>query len=269
MVEGCNRKNRTLKCINWNVNGLRAVAKKGFADFFQKENADIFALEEIKMTADQLPKDLQFSGYHQYINPAQRKGYSGTMIYTRQEPLHVLYDIPGDSTKEGRVITLEFPEYWFVAAYVPNAKEGLVRLSFRMEWEDHLRAHLKKLDTRKPVIYTGDLNVAHEEIDLRNPSLNHHNAGFSDEEREKFSQLLAAGFKDTYRVLYPEKVEYSWWSYRFQARSKNIGWRIDYFIVSGRLMEYVEDSMIYTHVEGSDHCPIGLRVRMPLDEGGK
>ncbi len=269
MVEGRNRKNRTLKCINWNVNGLRAVAKKGFADFFQKENADIFALEEIKMTADQLPKDLQFSGYHQYINPAQRKGYSGTMIYTRQEPLHVLYDIPGDSTKEGRVITLEFPEYWFVAAYVPNAKEGLVRLSFRMEWEDHLRAHLKKLDTRKPVIYTGDLNVAHEEIDLRNPSLNHHNAGFSDEEREKFSQLLAAGFKDTYRVLYPEKVEYSWWSYRFQARSKNIGWRIDYFIVSGRLMEYVEDSMIYTHVEGSDHCPIGLRVRMPLDEGGK
>ena len=269
MVEGCNRKNRTLKCINWNVNGLRAVAKKGFADFFQKENADIFALEEIKMTADQLPKDLQFSGYHQYINPAQRKGYSGTMIYTRQEPLHVLYDIPGDSTKEGRVITLEFPEYWFVAAYVPNAKEGLVRLSFRMEWEDHLRAHLKKLDTRKPVIYTGDLNVAHEEIDLRNPSLNHHNAGFSDEEREKFSQLLAAGFKDTYRVLYPEKVEYSWWSYRFHARSKNIGWRIDYFIVSGRLMEYVEDSMIYTHVEGSDHCPIGLRVRMPLDEGGK
>ena len=221
------------------------------------------------MTADQLPKDLQFSGYHQYINPAQRKGYSGTMIYTRQEPLHVLYDIPGDSTKEGRVITLEFPEYWFVAAYVPNAKEGLVRLSFRMEWEDHLRAHLKKLDTRKPVIYTGDLNVAHEEIDLRNPSLNHHNAGFSDEEREKFSQLLAAGFKDTYRVLYPEKVEYSWWSYRFQARSKNIGWRIDYFIVSGRLMECVEDSMIYTHVEGSDHCPIGLRVRMPLDEGGK
>ena len=269
MVEGRNRKNRTLKCINWNVNGLRAVAKKGFADFFQKENADIFALEEIKMTADQLPKDLQFSGYHQYINPAQRKGYSGTMIYTRQEPLHVLYDIPGDSTKEGRVITLEFPEYWFVAAYVPNAKEGLVRLSFRMEWEDHLRAHLKKLDTRKPVIYTGDLNVAHEEIDLRNPSLNHHNAGFSDEEREKFSQLLAAGFKDTYRVLYPEKVEYSWWSYRFQARSKNIGWRIDYFIVSGRLMEYVEDSMIYTHVEGSDHCPIGLRVRMPLDAGGK
>lgn len=269
MVEGRNRKNRTLKCINWNVNGLRAVAKKGFADFFQKENADIFALEEIKMTADQLPKDLQFSGYHQYINPAQRKGYSGTMIYTRQEPLHVLYDIPGDSTKEGRVITLEFPEYWFVAAYVPNAKEGLVRLSFRMEWEDHLRAHLKKLDTRKPVIYTGDLNVAHEEIDLRNPSLNHHNAGFSDEEREKFSQLLAAGFKDTYRVLYPEKVEYSWWSYRFQARSKNIGWRIDYFIVSGRLMECVEDSMIYTHVEGSDHCPIGLRVRMPLDEGGK
>ncbi len=269
MVEDRNRKNRTLKCINWNVNGLRAVAKKGFADFFQKENADIFALEEIKMTADQLPKDLQFSGYHQYINPAQRKGYSGTMIYTRQEPLHVLYDIPGDSTKEGRVITLEFPEYWFVAAYVPNAKEGLVRLSFRMEWEDHLRAHLKKLDTRKPVIYTGDLNVAHEEIDLRNPSLNHHNAGFSDEEREKFSQLLAAGFKDTYRALYPEKVEYSWWSYRFQARSKNIGWRIDYFIVSGRLMEYVEDSMIYTHVEGSDHCPIGLRVRMPLDEGGK
>ena len=269
MVEGRNRKNRTLKCINWNVNGLRAVAKKGFADFFQKENADIFALEEIKMTADQLPKDLQFSGYHEYINPAHRKGYSCTMIYTRQEPLHVLYDIPGDSTKEGRVITLEFPEYWFVAAYVPNAKEGLVRLSFRMEWEDHLRAHLKKLDTRKPVIYTGDLNVAHEEIDLRNPSLNHHNAGFSDEEREKFSQLLAAGFKDTYRVLYPEKVEYSWWSYRFQARSKNIGWRIDYFIVSGRLMECVEDSMIYTHVEGSDHCPIGLRVRMPLDEGGK
>ena len=272
MVEGRNRKNRTLKCINWNVNGLRAVAKKGFADFFQKENADIFALEEIKMTADQLPKDLQFSGYHQYINPAQRKGYSGTMIYTRQEPLHVLYDIPGDSTKEGRVITLEFPEYWFVAAYVPNAKEGLVRLSFRMEWEDHLRAHLKKLDTRKPVIYTGDLNVAHEDIDLKNPKTNHTNAGFSDDERRMMSQFLGKGFGleatdepkggfiDTFRELYPDTVTYSWWSYRFQARAKNTGWRIDYFIASERLRDRIKDATIHTDILGSDHCPVGLEL---------
>ena len=269
MAERSNRKNRALKCINWNVNGLRAIAGKGFADFFQKEKADIFALEEIKMSADQLSAELQFPGYYRYINAAERKGYSGTMIYTREEPLQVLYDIDGDTTKEGRVISLEFPEYWFVAAYVPNAKEGLIRLPFRMEWEDNLRAHLKRLDEKKPVIYTGDLNVAHAEIDLRNPASNHHNAGFSDEERGKFSQLLAAGFKDTYRVLYPEKVEYSWWSYRFHARSKNIGWRIDYFVVSDRLMEDVEDSMIYTQVEGSDHCPIGLRVRLPIGEGGK
>ena len=214
------------------------------------------------MQEDQLSDDLRFDGYHMYMNSAERKGYSGTLVYAKKEPLQVLYEIEGDTTREGRVISMEYPDFWFVAAYVPNSKEGLVRLDYRMEWEDLLRAHLLKLDAQKPVIYTGDLNVAHEEIDIKNPATNHQSAGFSDQERAKFSQLLDAGFADTYRSLYPEKVEYSWWSYRFHAREKNIGWRIDYFVVSQRLMDHVRDSMIYGSVEGSDHCPIGLKVRL-------
>ena len=251
----------SLKLISWNVNGLRACAKKGFADFFLREKADLFAIQETKMQEDQLSDDLRFDGYHMYMNSAERKGYSGTLVYAKKEPLQVLYEIEGDTTREGRVISLEYPDFWFVAAYVPNSKEGLVRLDYRLEWEDLLRAHLLKLDAQKPVIYTGDLNVAHEEIDIKNPATNHQSAGFSDQERAKFSQLLDAGFADTYRSLYPEKVEYSWWSYRFHAREKNIGWRIDYFVVSQRLMDHVRDSMIYGSVEGSDHCPIGLKVR--------
>lgn len=254
--------NQTLKLISWNVNGLRACAKKGFSDFFLREKADLFAIQETKMQAEQLSDDLRFDGYHMYLNSAERRGYSGTLVYAKKEPLQVLYDIDGDTSKEGRVISMEYPDFWFVNAYVPNSKEGLARLDYRMEWEDLLRSHLLKLDAQKPVIYTGDLNVAHEEIDLKNPSTNHQNAGFSDQEREKFSQLLDAGFSDTYRSLYPQKVEYSWWSYRFHAREKNIGWRIDYFVVSQRLMDQVKDSMIYGSVEGSDHCPIGLKVRI-------
>jgi exodeoxyribonuclease-3 len=262
MAEKSHRRNPALKLVSWNVNGLRACAKKGFSSFFAREKADLFAVDETKMQPEQLEEDLRFPGYHLYMNSAERKGYSGTLVYAKEEPVQVLYDIPGDDSREGRVLTLEYPQFWYVAAYVPNSKEGLVRLDFRMAWEDSLRAWLQKLDASKPVIYTGDLNVAHEEIDIKNPDTNHKSAGFSDEERAKFSQLLAAGFKDTYRELYPEKVEYSWWSYRFNARAKNIGWRIDYFVVSDRLMPMVEDSMIYGNVEGSDHCPIGLRIRI-------
>ena len=249
-----------MKLVSWNVNGLRACAKKGFADFFAAADADIFCVQETKMQPEQLDDSLKFEGYHLYMNSAERKGYSGTLVWTKQEPLNVQYEIAGDETKEGRVITLEFADYWFVCAYVPNSKEGLARLPYRMEWEEMLKAHLKKLDETKPVIYTGDLNVAHEEIDLKNPASNHMNAGFSDEERAKFGELLSAGFTDTFRYLYPEKVQYSWWSYRFNARKNNAGWRIDYFLVSDRLREKLEDSVIHSDVEGSDHCPVELRI---------
>ena len=249
-----------MKCISWNVNGLRACEKKGFADFFKEMDADIFAIQETKMQEDQLTDTMRFEGYHMYMHSAERKGYSGTLVYTKKEPLNVTYDIKGDSTKEGRVITLEYEDFYFVCAYVPNSKEGLLRLPFRMEWEDALRKHLKKLDQKKPVIYTGDLNVAHEEIDLKNPQSNHQSAGFSDEERAKFQELLDAGFVDTFRMLYPDKVAYSWWSYRFQARAKGIGWRIDYFVVSDRLKDQVKDSKIFSDIMGSDHCPIGLDI---------
>ncbi|MBR4421329.1 MAG: exodeoxyribonuclease III, partial [Erysipelotrichaceae bacterium] len=249
-----------MKLISWNVNGLRACMKKGFADFFLKEDADIFAIQETKMQEDQLELGMRFEGYHLYMNSAEKKGYSGTLVYTKEEPLQVSYDIAGEGCNEGRVITLEYPDFYFVTAYVPNSKDGLLRLDFRMEWEDALRRHLMGLDQKKPVIYTGDLNVAHEEIDLKNPDDNHFSAGFSDEERAKFSELLEAGFSDSFRVLYPEQEKYTWWSYRTKARERNVGWRIDYFVVSDRFMKEVKDSLIYDEIEGSDHCPIGLLI---------
>ena len=249
-----------MKIISWNVNGLRAAEKKGFTEFFLEEDADIFAIQETKMQESQLTDTMKFEGYKMYMNSAERKGYSGTLVYTKKTPISCTYDIKGDDSKEGRVITLEYEDFYFVCAYVPNSKEKLVRLDFRMEWEDHLRNHLLKLNEKKPVIYTGDLNVAHEEIDIKNPDTNHQNAGFSDEERAKFTELLNAGFKDTFRELYPEKVKYSWWSYRFNARKNNAGWRIDYFVVSNNLMDKVEDSLIYDDIYGSDHCPVGLKV---------
>ena len=214
------------------------------------------------MQEDQMPETLCFEGWHRYMNSAERKGYSGTLVYTKKEPLSVTYEIEGDVTREGRVITLEFEDYWFVCAYVPNSKDGLVRLPYRMEWEEMLKAHLKKLDAVKPVIYTGDLNVAHEEIDIRNPKSNRKNPGFSDEERQKFTELLESGFADTFRRLHPDTVQYSWWSYRFKARERNAGWRIDYFVVSERILDKVSDAVIYDQVIGSDHCPVGMTVQM-------
>lgn len=251
-----------MKLISWNVNGLRACMKKGFMDFFEKEDADIFALQETKMQLDQLEEAMHPEGYHIYMNSAERKGYSGTLVYTKKEPLCVTYDIAGDETKEGRVITLEYEEFYFVCAYVPNSKDGLTRLEYRMEWEEMLRKHLLQLDAKKPVIYTGDLNVAHEEIDIKNPKANRKNAGFSDEEREKMTVLLDSGFTDTFRYLYPEKVQYSWWSYRFKARERNAGWRIDYFLTSNRYINHVQDSLIYDDIMGSDHCPVGLLITL-------
>jgi exodeoxyribonuclease-3 len=251
-----------MKLISWNVNGLRACMSKGFADFFQEADADLFAVQETKMQPEQLSEEMKFAGYHRYMNSAERKGYSGTLVYAKKEPLSVSYEIEGDTTKEGRVITLEYKDFYFVCAYVPNSKEGLVRLPYRMEWEELLKKHLLSLNEKKPVIYTGDMNVAHEEIDIKNPSSNHKNAGFSDEEREKMSQLLAAGFKDTFRELHPDTVQYSWWSYRFHARENNAGWRIDYFLVSDRLMKKVKNSGIYDTVQGSDHCPVGLEIEI-------
>ena len=250
-----------MKILNWNVNGLRAILGKGdLLAFMARENPDIMAFEETKMQESQL--NYNFDGYYRYMNCAEKKGYSGTMVLTKEKPLSVTYDIEGeDHPKEGRVITLEYPDFYFVCAYVPNSKDGLKRIDYRMKWEDDLRKHLVKLDKIKPVIYTGDLNVAHNEIDLKNPDDNHFNAGFSDQEREKFTSLLDAGFVDTYRCLYPSDVKYSWWSYRTRARERNIGWRIDYFVVSKRFMEKVEDSLIYDDIYGSDHCPVGLIVK--------
>ena len=249
-----------MKLISWNVNGLRACMKKGFAEFFLKEDADVFAIQETKMQEDQLEDGMRFEGYHLYMNSAEKKGYSGTLVYSKTEPISVCFDIEEEGCNEGRVITLKYPDFYFVTAYVPNSKDGLLRLDFRMTWEDALRKHLMKLDKKKPVIYTGDLNVAHEEIDLKNPDENHFSAGFSDEERGKFSELLKAGFSDSFRVLYPEKEKYTWWSYRTRARERNVGWGIDYFVVSNRLMKDVKDSLIYDEIEGSDHCPVGLLI---------
>lgn len=249
-----------MKLISWNVNGLRACMKKGFGEFFIAQDADIFALQETKMQESQLDDSMMFEGYYRYMNSAERKGYSGTMVYTKKEPLSVSYEIEGDVTKEGRVITLEYEDFWFVCAYVPNSKDGLARLDYRMEWEEMLLAHLNRLNQSKSVVYCGDLNVAHNEIDIKNPSSNRRNAGFTDEERNRFSILLENGYADTFRCLYPETVKYSWWSYRFKARERNAGWRIDYFVVSQRFMDRVKDAMIFDEQTGSDHCPVGLII---------
>lgn len=259
--------------ISWNVNGLRACAGKGFADIFTQLDADFFCLQETKMQAGQL--DLAFPGYESYWNYAEKKGYSGTAIYTKHTPKAVFYglgSINSDGTisynnesehnHEGRIITLEYEKCYVITAYVPNSQDGLKRLDYRMKWEDDFRAYVMALDKKKPVIFCGDLNVAHEEIDIKNPKTNRRNAGFTDEEREKFSLLLNSGFKDTFRTLHPEEVTYSWWSYRFKAREKNAGWRIDYFVVSDRIMPNVTEATIHTDIFGSDHCPVALRIEL-------
>jgi len=244
-----------LKFISWNVNGLRAVAGKGFADVFADLDADFFCLQETKMQAGQL--DLEFLGYRSFWNYADKKGYSGTAVYTRVEPLSVRYGIGVDEhDHEGRVITLEYEKFFLVCAYVPNSQDGLRRLEYRMRWEDAMRAYLCGLD--KPVVFCGDLNVAHGEIDIKNPASNRRNAGFTDEERGKFSDLLAAGFTDTWRWQHPGEVKYSWWSYRFHARENNAGWRIDYFVVSDALREHIVSTDIHNEIFGSDHCPVEL-----------
>lgn len=267
----------TVELISWNVNGLRACLTKGFSDFFAKAGADVCCLQETKMQRGQA--ELVLDGYKEYWNSAQRKGYSGTAVFAKEEPLAVWYDIGRKSEGlrrppsapeeadpefygEGRVITLEFEKFYLVNVYTPNAKEGLARIDYRMAWEDAFREHLLTLDRDKPVVACGDLNVAHEEIDLKNPKSNRQNAGFSDQERGKMTELLAAGFTDTFRFLHPEEAAYSWWSYRFNARKNNAGWRIDYFLVSDRLREAVEEAAILGDVPGSDHCPVRLRLAL-------
>lgn len=251
-----------MKLISWNVNGLRACCEKGFKETFAQLDADIFCLQETKMQAGQL--NLTFKGYHDYWNYAEKKGYSGTAVFTRQKPLNVTYDMGIDEhDHEGRVITLEMPEFYLVTVYTPNSQDQLRRLDYRMTWEDCFRQYVKRLDEQKPVIICGDLNVAHEEIDLKNPKTNHMSAGFTDEERAKFSELLAAGFTDTFRHFNPDLAGvYSYWSYRFQARKKNAGWRIDYFVVSNRLMDRVAGADIHTDILGSDHCPVELTLNL-------
>lgn len=249
-----------MKLISWNVNGLRACVQKGFLDFFQEMDADIFCIQESKLQEGQI--DFAPEGYHAYWNYAEKKGYSGTAVFTKEEPLSVAYGIGQEEhDREGRVITLEFGAYYLVTVYTPNSQNELARLPYRMEWEDAFLAHLKKLEEKKPVVFCGDLNVAHQEIDLKNPKTNRKNAGFTDEERGKFSQLLAAGFVDTWRYFYPEQEGiYSWWSYRFKAREKNAGWRIDYFCVSESLKERLRSAAIHTEIFGSDHCPVELQI---------
>lgn len=249
------------KFISWNVNGLRACNGKGFSEAFKALNADFFCLQETKMQAGQL--DLQFEGYKSYWSYANKKGYSGTAIYTRHEPLAVSYGLGIDEhDHEGRVITLEMPEYFVVTAYVPNSQDGLRRLDYRMKWDEDFRNYLMELRKKKPVIACGDFNVAHQEIDLKNPKSNRRNAGFTDEEREQFSNLLNAGFTDTFRFFHPDETDiYSWWSYRFKAREKNAGWRIDYFIVSNDLNDQLADAKIHTEIFGSDHCPVEVVLK--------
>ena len=249
-----------MKFISWNVNGLRACVGKGFEETFRALDADFFCLQETKMQAGQL--DLQFDGYDSFWNYADKKGYSGTAIFTRHKPLSVAYGMGVDEhDHEGRLITLELKEFYLVTCYTPNAQDGLRRLDYRMQWEDDFHAYLQRLSEKKPVVVCGDLNVAHEEIDLKNPQTNHKNAGFSDEERAKMSTLLNAGFIDTFRMLYPTEQTYSWWSYRFQARQKNVGWRIDYFLVSEALRKHIADAKIHTEIMGSDHCPVELELK--------
>lgn len=250
-----------MKLISWNVNGLRACMTKGFIDFFKEADADIFCLQETKLQEGQI--ELELPGYHQYWNYAEKKGYSGTAVFSKKEPISVVYGIGiEEHDHEGRVITLEYPGFFVVTVYTPNSQDGLARLSYRMRWEDDFLAYLKKLETKKPVIFCGDLNVAHKEIDLKNPKTNRKNAGFTDEERQKMTVLQENGFVDTFRYFYPDREGiYSWWSYRFQARSKNAGWRIDYFMVSESLKEKLSDAVIDTQVLGSDHCPVELILK--------
>ena len=248
-----------MKLISWNVNGFRAVLEKGFADTFTALDADIFCIQETKMQQGQA--EFSPAGYRQYWFSAEKKGYSGTAIFTKCEPVSVSYGIgiPEFDT-EGRAITLEYEEFYLLCVYTPNSQRELARLPFRMAWEDALRDYMCRLDQKKPVILCGDLNVAHEEIDLKNPKTNHQSAGFSDEERAKFTELLQSGFTDTFRTLYPDRVAYSWWSYMYGARAKNVGWRIDYFVVSSRLMPHVQNSLVLPEIMGSDHCPVGLEI---------
>ncbi len=251
-----------MKLISWNVNGIRACITKGFKDFFKEVNADIFCIQETKCQPDQI--ELEFEGYKSYWNSAERKGYSGTAIFTKKEPKSVKYGIGiEEHDKEGRVITLEFENFYMVTIYTPNAKRELERLDYRMIWEDEVRKYLLKLNETKPVIMCGDLNVAHEEIDLKNPKTNKGNAGFTDEERGKMTELLQAGFTDSFRYLYPDKTDcYSWWSYMGKAREKNVGWRIDYFITSKNIEEKIKQAMIYPEIYGSDHCPVGIEIEI-------
>ncbi len=248
-----------MKFVSWNVNGIRACINKGFNDFFDMVDADIFAVQETKMQEGQA--DIEKTGYYRYMNSAIKKGYSGTLIYTKKQPLSVWYGlVDGKYNDEGRVITLEYDNFYFVTAYVPNSQEALARLDYRMNFEDDMREYLSGLNKSKPVVYCGDLNVAHNPIDLRNPKSNEQNPGYSIEERTKFGELLNSGFTDTFRYLYPEKILYSWWSYRFFAREKNIGWRIDYFVVSNNIKEKVKEAGINTDIFGSDHAPVFLEI---------
>ncbi len=250
-----------MKLISWNVNGLRAICKKGFEDIFKQLDADIFCIQETKMQEGQIELDLQ--GYYQYYNYAERKGYSGTAIFTKTEPINVTYGIGiEEHDKEGRVITLEFEKFYMVNCYTPNSGRELARLEYRMNWEDDFKTYLMKLDKQKPVIICGDLNVAHKEIDLKNPKTNRKNAGFTDQERGKIENLLNSGFTDTFRKIYPnEEGCYTWWSYMFNARANNAGWRIDYFLISDRISKNIKDAYIYSEILGSDHCPVGLEIK--------
>lgn len=248
-----------MKFISWNVNGFRACLNKGFGDFFKAEDADFFSIQESKMQPGQA--EFETPDHHQYWYSAEKKGYSGTAIFAKKEPLSVRYGLGIEQhDHEGRAITLEYDNFYLLNVYTPNSQRELTRLDYRMEWEDALRNYMMELDKIKPVIYCGDLNVAHEEIDLKNPKTNHFSAGFTDEERGKFTELLASGFSDTFRSLYPDKVEYSWWSYMFQARQKNVGWRIDYFVVSNRILDKVKEAKIHTEIMGSDHCPVSIEI---------
>lgn len=249
-----------MKLISWNVNGLRAVYKKGFSEVFDALDADIFCLQETKMQEGQL--ELNLPGYIQFWCSAERKGYSGTAVFTKKEPLSVSYNLGiEEHDQEGRVITLEFEDFYFVCVYTPNSGSELKRLDYRMDWDDAFRAYVGELDEKKPVVVCGDLNVAHNEIDLRNPETNRRSAGFTDEEREKFTMLLDSGFSDSFRLLYPDTVKYSWWSYRTRARERDAGWRIDYFLVSDRIKDKIKDALILNEIEGSDHCPVGLILK--------
>ena len=253
-----------MKLVSWNVNGIRAAVGKGFYDFFKDIDADIFSLQETKLQENQVDDELKKIREYQYWNYAEKKGYSGTACFCKEKPISVTYGLGIDEhDKEGRIITLEFEDFYLVTNYTPNAKRELERLDYRMIWEDEIREYLKKLDLVKPVIYCGDLNVAHNEIDLKNPSSNHHNAGFTDQERGKMTELLSTGFTDTYRYKYPDETgKYTWWSYMFHAREKNAGWRIDYFIVSNRIADKIVDAKIHNEIMGSDHCPIELDIKL-------